>query len=136
MQELVKSVRLAASGIGIGSFAYLRRIFEFLIFEAFNEGKKVHQEWNESEFRSLHIEGKIKFASSYLPELLVKNSLMYGILSSGVHTLSEGDCITHFPVVRGGIELMLDQKLAKKKQQETEQKFIRDIQNIGKQLNS
>jgi hypothetical protein len=36
---------------------------------------------------------------------------MYGILSKGIHDLSEEECLAHFEVLRNGIELILDQKL-------------------------
>ncbi len=34
MRELTKAIGLAANGVGIGSFVYLRRIFQHLLFEA------------------------------------------------------------------------------------------------------
>ena len=40
MREFTKAIGLAANGVGIGSFVYLRRIFENLVFQAFDEAKK------------------------------------------------------------------------------------------------
>jgi hypothetical protein len=45
-QEFSKAVGLASHGVGIGSFVYLRRIFENLIEEAHREAIKIDS-WNE-----------------------------------------------------------------------------------------
>ncbi|MBC3806012.1 hypothetical protein H8K52_01475 [Undibacterium seohonense] len=36
---------------------------------------------------------------------------MYSILSKGIHELSENECLTAFPIVKIGIEIILDGKL-------------------------
>ncbi len=40
----------------------------------------------------------------------MENKSLYGVLSAGIHTLSEEDCLSHFSVVRSIIELILDEK--------------------------
>ena len=52
MKELTKAIGLAANGIGIGSFVYLRRIFEHLVFEAFQIAKKEKLEFDEDKFNT------------------------------------------------------------------------------------
>jgi hypothetical protein len=37
--------------------------------------------------------------------------MLYGILSKGIHALSEEECRRHFNTVRAGIELILDEKI-------------------------
>jgi hypothetical protein len=59
------------------------------------------------------MEDKIEMLTQHLPKFLVENRKLYGIMSVGVHTLSEADCLAAFPVVRVGIELMLDEQLEK-----------------------
>ena len=39
-------------------------------------------------------------AQNYLPDMLTSNSTIYGIISKGIHELSEDDCITYFPVLQ------------------------------------
>lgn len=46
-----------------------------------------------------------------LPEFLVENKSMYGILSKGIHELSEQECLEAFPIVKLGIEIILDANL-------------------------
>ena len=43
---------------------------------------------------------RIKMLEGYLPEVLIKNTTIYGILSKGIHELSEEDCRKYFPVVK------------------------------------
>lgn len=110
MSELAKSIGLFAHGVGIGSFVYLRRVFEYLIQEA---GKKLinNHELLEQEFRCKKMSAKIEAAKDYLPRFLVENKQVYGILSKGVHELCEQDCLHYFPVVRDSIMLILDESL-------------------------
>ena len=54
MKEFTKAIGLAANGIGIGSFVYLRRIFENLIFDAYNEAKNDNA-IDEKQFNSIVI---------------------------------------------------------------------------------
>ncbi len=109
--EFVKAIGLAAHGVGIGSFVYLRRIFESLIistYEAHDVGVP------PAEFKMLRMEEKIGLLRGHLPSFLVENSMMYGMLSSGIHELSEEQCLNHFDLLRTGIEIILDQQLEEK----------------------
>ncbi|MEZ4843255.1 MAG: hypothetical protein R3A43_03275 [Bacteroidia bacterium] len=72
---------------------------------------------------------KIELLKSFLPNFLVKNKVLYGILSKGIHELKEQECLDIFPVVKLGVELILDEKL---KQKEQEDKIKQAEQLIGK----
>lgn len=110
-QDFSKAIGLYANGIGIGSFVYLRRIFENLIEEkkiqAINENSLEEKEFNQSRMNE-----KIKLLKDYLPEFLVANRNLYGIISKGIHELSEETCKQLFPQIQLAIELILDEKLA------------------------
>ena len=122
--EFHKALGLAAHGVGIGSYVYLRRIFERLISKRFEE-YKVSEEWNAAEFNKLRMKERIQFLKDHLPEFLVKNAKLYSILSLGVHELSEADCLAFFPVLRQSTIWILEQD--KKKQQElAQQKQLED----------
>ena len=43
---------------------------------------------------------EIKMLGGYLPEVLINNTTIYGILSKGIHELSEEECRKYFPVVK------------------------------------
>lgn len=117
-RELTKAIGLAAHGVGIGSFVYLRRIFEGLVEEAHVEAM-VSPAWDEELYGKSRMGEKIELLADYLPSFLVENKSMYGILSKGIHELSEDVCLAAFPVVKVGIEIILDAKIeeaaAKKK---------------------
>lgn len=109
-RELTRAVGLAAHGVGVGAFVYLRRIFETLI-EYARQSASAEPGWDEAAFENARMDEKISILRQHLPKFLVDNRALYGIMSMGVHTLSEVRCLEAFPVVRVGIELMLDERL-------------------------
>ncbi|AFD06238.1 hypothetical protein [Solitalea canadensis] len=117
LKEFTKAIGLAANGVGIGSFVYLRRIFEYLINEAYGEAKAKDPSI-EGPYQRGRMDDKINLLKDYLPDFLVTNKSLYSILSLGVHELSEEDCLKHFDSLRVGIELILDEKVDTLKKQE------------------
>lgn len=109
-QEFTRSIGLAAHGIGVGSFVYLRRIFEHLIEEAHSKASSCDG-WDEETYQKYRVSERIQLLSAWLPEFLVQNKSMYGILSKGIHELTEEECLTAFPALKVGIEIVLDEKL-------------------------
>ena len=96
-KELGTAIGLFANGVGAGSYVYLRRILERLIYQAkTNAGDIVDDE----DFKQARTAERIKMLEGYLPEILIKNTTIYGILSKGIHELSEEDCRKYFPVVK------------------------------------
>lgn len=96
-KELGTAIGLYASGVGAGSYVYLRRILERLIYQA----KETAGDTVEDEkFRQARVAERIKMLDGHLPEALTKNTTIYGILSKGIHELSEEECRKYFPVVK------------------------------------
>jgi len=116
-QELTKAIGLAAHGVGIGSFVYLRRTFENLVEEAHQAAQTDRagwvgsESWDEEAYQAARMSEKIQILKEYLPEFLVENRVIYGILSKGIHELSENECLAAFPAVKVGIEIILDGNL-------------------------
>lgn len=110
LKEFTRAIGLAANGVGIGSFVYLRRIFEDLIEESHLKAKKITG-WDESDYIKQRMAEKIELLKDYLPDFLVENKSLYGILSVGIHSLTETDCLAYFETVKLGIELILDEKV-------------------------
>ncbi len=117
LREITKAIGLAANGVGIGSFVYLRRVFEHLIDEAYKIALS-DSAITFDKFQKARMDEKIKLLSDYLPDFLVKNKGMYSILSIGIHALQEEDCLAHFDTLRVGIEIILDEKLEEFKKKE------------------
>lgn len=134
-RELARAVGLASHGVGIGSFVYLRRIFERLIEEARVKAQK-GAGWDEGVFQKSRMDEKIELLEAHLPAFLVEQRKLYSILSKGIHSLTEGDCLEAFPVVRVGVELILDQKLAAKQQQEKMEDAKKRIESLQQRLSS
>ena len=111
--ELNRGVGLISHGVGIGSFVYLRRIFEDLIEEAHLK-LSVNEGWDDQVYTKSRMNEKIDLLKSELPNFLVQNRGLYSILSKGIHELSENECKEYFPTVKLGIELILDEKLEAK----------------------
>lgn len=109
IKDFTKAIGLAANGIGTGSFVYLRRVFEHLVSEIAEEGIQ-EGKVDRGEFESSKMDKKLSLISDYLPEVVLENKNLYGVLSAGIHTLSEEDCLKYFSIVRTVIELILDDR--------------------------
>lgn len=96
-KELGTAIGLFASGVGAGSYVYLRRILERLVYQA--KGKAGDM-IDDEKFEKAKVAERIKMLEGYLPEILIKNTTVYGILSKGIHELSEEECLKYFPVVK------------------------------------
>ncbi len=54
---------------------------------------------------------KIALLKRELPSFLVENPKLYGILSKGIHDLTESDCLANFEALKLAIMVILDEKL-------------------------
>jgi hypothetical protein len=127
-KEFTRAIGLASHGIGIGSFVYLRRIFENLIEEAHTQAVAEDTAFLEDQYTKARMDEKIKMVSDYLPEFLVENRKLYGILSKGIHDLAEEECLKYFETVKIGIEQILDEKIIQKERADKAQKARTAIQ--------
>lgn len=113
---------LYASGVGCGSFVYLRRIFEGLVIEAEAVASEMDG-WDAEEYRNRDFNKKIEYLEAFgqklIPdELATVKTKIYGVLSCGVHGSSDQECIELFPAMKYVIEELLDHKIAKKEREE------------------
>lgn len=132
--EYTRAIGLISHGVGIGSFVYLRRIFEVLIEEAHQQAIGNEKDWNEEEYGKLRMGEKIKELKNYLPKFLVDNAKMYGILSKGIHELSEQETMEYFPAVKLGVELILDEKIKIQEQKNKEKEASELLNKIAKKI--
>jgi len=107
---------------------YLRRIFEDLIEQAQKEALQGGQ-WADGDFEKKRMAEKIDSLKNFLPPFLVQNKDVYGILSKGVHDLSEQECLEYFEPVKVSILMILDQK---RQEQEQKKRETEVRQAIGK----
>lgn len=116
-KELRRANGLYASGIGVGSYVYLRRILERLLMQA---KESAGDDIDQKAFNEARVGEKITMLKYYLPAALTDNKVVYGILSKGIHELTEEECREYFPVLRECIYMILAQweEMRKKKEQE------------------
>lgn len=130
---LKRAVGLAAHGTGAGSFVYLRRIFEGLIKESY-ETNKDSLKISEKEFLSKRMDEKVQQLKSYLPDELSEMRPLYGLLSQGVHELTEEECLQYFPALKLSIELILDAKIEAQKKANRVSEVKSQIAAISSQI--
>lgn len=129
--ELITAIMIANNGVGIGSYVYLRRIFEGIVFE---EAKNAIKDGlvTEEEFNTKRMDEKIVVIKDYLPAFLYNHHKeLYGILSLGVYQLDEDACLGFFSVLYDCILLILDDRLAQKEREETTKKAAASLSKIA-----
>ena len=132
-KEFGTALGLFANGVGIGAYTYLRRIFESIIIKAsetaIDEGNIEKRAFNEAR-----VTEKINMVKDELPETIVDNPVLYGIISKGIHELSEEECIEYFPVMKDSILLILNQWEKKRKEVETKKRLNASISKIASKI--
>lgn len=130
IKEFKRAIGLFAQGIGVGSFVYLRRIFERMIDTA--KQKAIADGVIEQEaYTKAHVDERIKMLANYLPKTLVESTVFYGIVSKGIHELSEEECIMYFPVLRDFMFMILRQWEQIRKDEEAEQQIKASLSKIA-----
>ncbi|WP_176086271.1 hypothetical protein [Martelella sp. HB161492] len=129
-QEFHKAIGLAAHGVGVGSFVYLRRVFERLIERRFEESKD-EEGWQDAQFHAARMEDKINLMKEHLPEFLVDNRKIYSILSVGVHALDDKTCLSWFDAMKQSIIIILEDDKKKKDELKRRKIFAGAIANFS-----
>lgn len=134
-KELRRAIGLHAQGIGVGSYVYLRRIFERVLNEAKTEAELAGTV-DLSGFDGMKVDKRIRLLKDYLPAMINDNHVFYGIVSKGIHELSEDECISYFPVLKEAIFMILRQWAQKKQEQEAAKRLSASLSKIASQVNS
>ncbi|WP_333805425.1 hypothetical protein [Sulfurospirillum sp.] len=124
---------MASHSVGVGSFVYLRRIFEDFIFQARDkaiEDKAI----TEDDFIHKRMDERIELLSNYLPKTLVEHKTYYSIVSKGIHELTENECLKYFDTLKMGIEVILDEKIEAKKKEEKRKIFQKSFGSIHQEV--
>jgi hypothetical protein len=130
--EMRRAGGLFSHGIGIGSFVYLRRVFESLI-----EEHRVAAEADAgpiAEYDSMRMDERVAALKHRLPKAVVEHAQAYSILSKGIHELSETECLLYFPILRRAILMMLEQAHEARVRGMEEEKMKKDMQAINATL--
>lgn len=115
-KEFVKAINCAAHGFSVAACVYYRRIFESILVEARDEHMRRLSLTAWPEFERGRTDERIRMLRGHLPDFVVDHPHLYGLLSKGVHELSEKDCADEMPTLRGAMELVLRDRSAKTKE--------------------
>lgn len=130
-KELGTAIGLFASGVGAGAYVYLRRILERLVYQA----KEAAADAIDNEmFEQARVTEKIKMLEGYLPDILVENTTIYGILSKGIHELSEEECRKYFPVVKECIYQILGMWESERRMQADKDALSKALSSISSSI--
>lgn len=115
----------------IGAMVYLRRIFEKVLLETYEEHKD-NISYSLDDFKKLRMEEKIKELKKYLPDILFEQGFnsIYTKISDGVHNLSESECQLIFPILKNAIEEILIDRLELKEKQKRRNELSNKIGNL------
>lgn len=127
--ELNRAIGLAGLNVGLGSFIYLKRIFDHLLEEAHKE-VFAHEKWNELEYLTSPVHKRILLLKNHLPEILVEKRDMYTILNKDIHELNEAECLRYFPILQGGIECILAERLIDISREQKRKQLQQSIDSI------
>ena len=133
LKNFKKAIGFHSHWGGAWSFVYLRRIFENLIFETY-QNHKTEISLSETDFKWLRMSEKVETIENFLPSSLLRMKAIYWILSKWVHELSEEECMKYFWVLKISIELILDEKIEIKAKVEKDKKTELEIQRISQQI--
>lgn len=140
------ALALYADGIGAGAFVYLRRIMESLVEEIHQACVKECNEkvsagtgtpFDEIAYTRLRFNEKIdylekEFSKKIIPdELNDIRGLIYGVISKGVHELSEEDCLYLFPAAQFIIDSLIEEKIQQREKQERLTAIKKQFSAIG-----
>ena len=104
-KELGRALGLFAHDTPLGAFVYLRRVFERMITRAYNQYADDHGKIDG--WRDMRMGDRIKALGDALPNEIVANAGVFGLLSKGIHELSDTDAEALFPLVKAVIFQML-----------------------------
>ena len=105
-KELGRALGLFAHDAPLGAFVYLRRVFERMIARAYV--RHVAEGGDEVQnFEGLKMDQRLKVVRGQLPRKVAQNSNVFGVLSKGIHELSDEEGRDLFPLVKTVIFQML-----------------------------
>lgn len=112
--DLLKASRLYDEGIGAGAYVYLRRVFEKIVNQTYEDEVEAGRVEKVDRFIDKLMDEKLDLLKEALPDFMTSNTQIYGILSSGIHFLDEEYCLNKFSIMRESIYFILDDKISKR----------------------
>jgi len=127
-KELATAIGLHAHGIGAGALVYLRRVLERFVVRAEKQAG-IDPGKNKFVERIKDLDGKV-------PQFLVENPFLYGVMSAGIHSLQEADCKHAFPVILAAIESILQEEHAERQQQRAKEAAQKALNKLSQSISA
>ncbi len=115
----------------IGALTYLRRIFEKLLLDTFDDNIET-VDISLDEFKKLRMEDKVKKLKEYLPSVMFEHGFnqIYSKISDGIHNLSEEECSQMFLILKDAIEEILIEKMEKNEKKRRQRKISEELSKL------
>ena len=114
-REIYKAETCASAGYYVAAYTYMRRVYETMLMSVFKNNQEVIG-LSEDEFRRLHSDKKLEAIKDYLAiddEIYLP---LYGLLSAGIHAMSEEQCCEDYVVLKPIlVEILAEQKAKQEK---------------------
>ena len=114
-REIYKAETCASSGYYVAAYTYMRRVYETMLMSVFTNNQGAIG-LSEDEFRKLHSDKKLEAIKDYLAiddEIYLP---LYGLLSAGIHAMTEEQCCEDYVVLKPILlEILAEQKAKQEK---------------------
>jgi hypothetical protein len=111
------------------AYLYLRRVFEHLI-RAVAKGASTAKGWKQASFEKADMRGRIRMLRAHLPKEVVKDGTLYGVLSEGVHNLSDSQCADYYATLEKGTVLILDEIMREQERAKDIAEYSAELQKL------
>ncbi|MBB5623737.1 hypothetical protein HDE69_004824 [Pedobacter cryoconitis] len=130
--DLNSAILLHSNNFGIAAFTHLRRIIEnFFMVQACNTWESKNSFDPKPKYNELRFKEKMDLVKDYLPQTFTENPTLYSIASSGIHSLTEEQCIEYFTPLKDCIILCLDEMLSELKKQTLKNSVKASLEKIA-----
>ena len=124
-KEIYKAETCASSGYYVAAYTYMRRVYETMLLSVFDQNKE-EIGLTEDDFRKLHSDKKLEAIKDYLAiddEIYLP---LYGLLSAGIHAMTEEQCCEDYNVLKPILlDILAEQKA--KKEKESKRKELKEL---------
>jgi|GEM_PF-3200273 len=134
--DLSKAVISYENNFAVGGFLYLRRVLEKIVDYKYEEVKSNINDDNQARYeeKNVKFKEKIDILKDELPKHLTQNKHIYNILSAGVHSLTEEECLEYFSVVEKSVYFILDELLEIQKRNILNKEIEKDLNIINSKI--
>ena len=114
-REIYKAETCASSGYYVAAYTYMRRVYETMLMSVFTDNQEAIG-LSDDEFRKLYSDKKLEAIKDYLAiddEIYLP---LYGLLSAGIHAMTEEQCCEDYVVLKPILlEILAEQKAKQEK---------------------